>query len=391
MTDTASASGPDPLAALAGSGLAVFHTSKLGRAYVADCLAVMAVMPDNSVDLVITSPPYERQPKYHNGERYDREWFVGPFLAITAEILRVLKPSGQFVLNFRSRKIGAERSTLQYELVSWLCGQHFLFVEDHVWAKPSPPPGRFKQATKDAIEYCFRFAKSEAFELYPEQCLMPARWDAKDRERRKRHAHNYERADAPGGQGRKRVQAGPDWVAPSNLLVAEPEFSPNPSKHPARFPPAVPEYFIKLCTRPGDVCFDPFAGTCTSGVVAEGLKRRWIMADLDREYVAVLPDRLKDLRRRMAAMPAQPSGTPDGLMWLPLPFALKMPKRENLRAAAKSGHRVDKQQIAERRARKDAAVAIADYGTERVIETAPTEPIQDGKHRDPAESLRLSP
>ncbi len=184
-----------------------------------------------------------------------------------------------------------------------------------------PPPGRYKQALKDAIEYCFRFAKSDAFKLYPEQCLTPARWDAKDRERRRRLPHNHHRVDAPSGHGRNRVQAGPDWVAPSNAIVAEPEFSPNPTKHPARFPPAIPEFFIKLCTRPGDLVFDPFGGTCTTGVVSQGLERRWILAELNAEYCQILPQRLKYLAERVANAPKN-DAFPEGVRALPLPFAL---------------------------------------------------------------------
>lgn len=317
---------PTALAALDASTLKPRHSTATGRVYATDCLDVLRSLPDESIDLVVTSPPYDRQPKYGNGERYDREWFEGFFLEVTQEILRVLNRKGQFVLNFRSRRDGVERGTLQYELVGWLRQQGFLFAEDHVWVKPSPPPGRFKRALKDAVEYCFRFAKTEDFELYPEQCLTRARWDAKDRARRKRLPHNHKRVNAPSGHGRNRVQAGPDWVAPSNALVVEPEFSPNPTKHPARFPPAIPEFFIKLCTRPGQVVLDPFAGTCTTAVVAEGLNRFWIMAELDPAYCDVLPSRLDDLRARMEALNGAASDLPEGLMTLPLPFALPAPR-----------------------------------------------------------------
>ena len=325
----------DPLAALNRWRDALYR-SDLGHSYVADALEVLKALPDDCLDLTVTSPPYERQPKYQNGERYERAWFQATFLKITAELLRVTKPSGQFVLNFRSRRQGASRSVLQYQLVFWLQEQGWLFAEDHVWVKPSPPPGRFKQATKDAIEYCFRFAKTAGFELYPDQCLSPARWDAKDRERRRKLAHNFERVNAPGGQGRKRVQAGPDWVAPTNALIVEPEFSPNPTRHPARFPPAIPEYFIKLCSKPGDVVCDPFAGTATTAVVAECLERRWIMAELDESYAKVLPDRMEDMRRRMAKAP-QPVDAPEGTRVVPLPFALPAPKTVALRRRGRPG------------------------------------------------------
>jgi DNA modification methylase len=88
------------------------------------------------------------------------------------------------------------------------------------------------------------------------------------------------------------VQAGPDLVRPSTLLHLEPEFGPNPSRHPARFPLALPSFFINLMTTPGQLVFDPFAGTGTTGLAAEQLGRRWLLAELDEEYAHALEDRL---------------------------------------------------------------------------------------------------
>jgi site-specific DNA-methyltransferase (adenine-specific) len=269
------------------------YKTPLGAMIVDDCLTVLRDVPTNSVDLVVTSPPYDGQSKYGNGEKYERDWYKGTFLIVTAEVFRILKPTGSFVLNYRSRRRGDERGTLQYEMIFWLRDQGFRFCEDFVWGKPSPPPGRFNRFLKDAVEYCFQFAKSSNWQFFPEQCLTPARWDAKDRERRKKLAHNYERVNAPSGQGRKRVQAGPDMVRPSTLLHLEPDFSPNPVRHPARFPLALPKFFINLLTVPGQLVIDPFAGTGTTGLAAEQLGRRWLAIELDPKYASVVPSRFK--------------------------------------------------------------------------------------------------
>jgi site-specific DNA-methyltransferase (adenine-specific) len=270
---------------------AAFSTD-LGAMYVGNCLDLLRSIPADTLDLVITSPPYDRQGKYADGERYERAWYEDFFLKISSEVHRVLQPHGSFVLNYRSKRYGSERGILQYELVFWLREQGFLFAEDFVWGKPSPPPGRFHRFLKDAVEYCFHFTKTPRWQFFPENVLSPARWDAKDRERRKRLAHNYERVNEPSGHGRKRVQAGPDLVRPSTLLLMEPEFGPNPTHHPARFPIELPRFFIKLLTQPGQVVLDPFAGTCTTAVAAEGLGRRWLMAELDGRYASILADRL---------------------------------------------------------------------------------------------------
>lgn len=267
-------------------------STQLGQMVIGDCLSVLRDLPDESVDLVITSPPYDGQPKYGDGERYGRDWYSGFFLDVTAEILRTLRPHGSFVLNYRSRRQNSERGTLQYELVFWLREQGFLFCEDFIWGKPSPPPSRFNRFLKDAIEYCFHFAKTPQWQFFPEHCLVAARWDLKDRERRKRLAHNYLRVNEPSGQGRKRVQAGPDWVRPSTLLLFEPEFGPNPTTHPSRFPIELPSFFVKLLTKPGQLVVDPFAGTGTTALAAEKLERRWLITEISPDYASILPQRL---------------------------------------------------------------------------------------------------
>jgi len=269
------------------------HETGFGSLQIGDCLAILRQLADESVDLVITSPPYDRQGKYRDGQGYERGWYEDFFLKVTGEIYRVLQPRGNFVLNYRSKRHGSERGLLQYELVFWLREQGFLFAEDFVWGKPSPPPGRFNRFLKDAVEYCFQFAKTPEWQFYPENVLQPARWDKTDRERRKRLKHNYERVNEPSGHGRRRVQAGPDWVRPSTLLAFEAEFGPNPTQHPARFPIAIPDFFIRLMTEPGQLVVDPFAGTCTTAVAAERLRRRWLMAELDPEYASILPERLE--------------------------------------------------------------------------------------------------
>lgn len=109
-------------------------STDLGALFVDDCLAVLRQIPENTLDLVITSPPYDGQPRYGNGEKYERSWYEDTFLKITAEVLRALRPDGSFVLNYRSKRQNGERGTLQYELVLWLKDQGFRFCEDFVGA-----------------------------------------------------------------------------------------------------------------------------------------------------------------------------------------------------------------------------------------------------------------
>jgi site-specific DNA-methyltransferase (adenine-specific) len=281
----------------------IFETGR-GAAYQADAVAFLQTFPDESVDLVVTSPPYDGQPKYQKGEVYDRAWYQGKFLAVTAELLRVLKPDGNFVLNYRSRRYNKERGLIQYELVFWLRDQGWLFVEDFIWGKPSPPPGRFNQCLKDAVEYCFQFAKSGSFRFFPENCLQPARWDKRDRERRLRLPQNHVRVNEPSGHGRIRVRAAVEMARPSNLLIAEPEFGKNPANHPARFPLVVPEFFIWLMTSDAeDLVVDPFGGTGTTAVAAERNGRHWLVSELYPRYADATRERLEEETRQAVLVP----------------------------------------------------------------------------------------
>ena len=85
-------------------------------------------------------------------------------------------------------------------------------------------------------------------------------------------------------------------VRPSTLLHFEPEFSPNPTNHPARFPLPLPTFFVKLLTMPDQLVFDPFGGTGTTGVAAENLERQWLMTEIDGSYTTVLVDRIESGR-----------------------------------------------------------------------------------------------
>jgi hypothetical protein len=99
-----------------------FETAR-GRLVIGDCLDALRALPSDSVDLVVTSPPYDGQSKYGNGEKYERDWYEGFFLDVTAEVYRTLKPHGSFVLNYRSKRRGDERGVLQYEMIFGCAGR----------------------------------------------------------------------------------------------------------------------------------------------------------------------------------------------------------------------------------------------------------------------------
>lgn len=286
--------------------IAPYCETYFGKVYCADSLELLRGLPDDCVDLFVTSPPYDGQPKYLDGQNYDRGWYREVFLPITAEMLRVLAPTGNFVLNYRSRRYNKERGTLQYELVFWLREQGWLFVEDFIWGKLNPPPGKFTQCLKDAVEYCFQFAKTRDFAFYPEQCLAKSRLPDNEREYRNRlNSRNRPvRENRPSGHGASEAKARPFWVRPSNLIL---ENIANYSNcrwfkrarqiglHPASFPEEIPDFFIRLMTKPNDLVCDPFAGSGTVGASATQLGRCFILCEIQELYCEVTKMRLSEL------------------------------------------------------------------------------------------------
>lgn len=265
-----------------------------GEVIVDSCFRVLPGMKADSVDLVMTSPPYDNQSRYNTSEEYPKSWFDGPFLSCCADILRILKPTGSFVLNYRSKRGEVGRGTIQFELVSWMIDLGFIFADDYVWGKPTPPPGIYKRVLKDGFEYCFHFAKSPSWKFFPESCLVPSRVSEEERTYRTTlQPQGDRRTRGPADRSRRRTTSYPAEVLPSTLLLINPDFGRNPSKHPARFPVALPEFFIKLLTEPGDLVVDPFAGTGTTAVAAEKLNRRWLMIEEQARYIEGLPERLR--------------------------------------------------------------------------------------------------
>src|SRR4030081_1807391 len=105
------------------------HRTELGAFVVADALDVVEGLPSASVDLVVTSPPYDRQGKYRDGRAYGRGGHEGFFLKLTAEVHRLLAPHGSFVLNYRSKRQGSEGDVLDYGVFLWLRYQGSLFAD----------------------------------------------------------------------------------------------------------------------------------------------------------------------------------------------------------------------------------------------------------------------
>ncbi len=248
-----------------------------------DCEEVLRDFPDDCVDLIFTSPPYaDRRKHTYGGVHPDK--YVGWFLPKTAEFLRVLKPTGSFVLNIKERVVDGERHTYVIDLILQLREQGWLWTEEYVWHKKNSYPGRWPNRFRDSWERLLHFNKERKFNMYQDAVMVPMGDWADSR------LKNLSETDK--SRDESRVDSGfgknvSNWVGrkmayPTNVLHLATETGNK--NHSAVFPTALPEWFIKLFTRRGDVVLDPFVGSGTTAVIARQLGREYIGIDILKEY-----------------------------------------------------------------------------------------------------------
>ncbi len=263
-----------------------------------DCEALLKEIPDNSIDLILTSPPYADQRKSTYGG-ISPDQYVDWFLPKSAEFLRVLKPTGTFILNIKERVVNGERHTYVLELILAMRGQGWLWTEEFMWHKKNSHPGKWPNRFRDNWERLIQFNKSRQFAMYQDAVMVPVGDWAKDR-LAKLSQTDLTRDESKVGSGfGKNVSnwVGREMVYPNNVLHMATECYNR--RHSAAFPLDLPKWFIKLFTQPGDVVLDPFIGSGTTAVAAIELSRHFIGVDLLAENVDTATERTSEVQMRL--------------------------------------------------------------------------------------------
>jgi site-specific DNA-methyltransferase (cytosine-N4-specific) len=279
-------------------GIVPAYTTRRGRAYHADALQVLQRLGSGSVALVLTSPPFALRRKKAYGNVAATE-YVEWFLPFAREIHRVLRPEGSFVLELGGawNPGSGTRSLYQYELILRLA-HIFYLAQEFYWYNPSrlPTPAEWvtikRTRVKDAVNMLWWLSKTETPQADNRRVLRPY-----SRSMRRLLKDGYKTARRPSqhdiGPHFRRDNGG---AIPPNLLTipntrSNDEYlrscrSAGLPIHPARFPPGVPEFFIRFLTEPRQLVLDPFAGSNVTGHVAETLERSWISIESNADYVA---------------------------------------------------------------------------------------------------------
>ncbi|MFO0864368.1 MAG: site-specific DNA-methyltransferase [Gemmataceae bacterium] len=274
------------------------YTTSMGRAYQGDAREVLANLPDDSVSLVFTSPPFalRRQKAYGN---VTADEYIEWFWPIAEQIRRVLKEDGSFVMELGGawNPGSGTRSLFIYKLLLKL-GEIYHLAQDFYWHNPSrlPTPAEWvtirRTRVKEAITQVWWFSKSTEPQADNRKVLVPY-----SKSMKRLLKDGYSPAKRPSQH-----EIGPHFqkdnggAIPPNILTI-----PNTRSydeyifrcraaglpvHPARFPSELPDFFIKFLTNEGQTVLDPFAGSNTTGQQAERLGRKWVSIELNPDYVA---------------------------------------------------------------------------------------------------------
>jgi site-specific DNA-methyltransferase (cytosine-N4-specific) len=283
-----------------------------GAAYLGDALMLLRKIPSDSIDLVITSPPFalQRQKEYGN---VDQEEYVDWLLSFASEVMRVVKPTGSFVLDLGGayRKGRPVRSLYNYRVLIRMCDEFgWNLAEEFFWFNPSKLPSpiewvnKRKIRAKDAVNTVWWFSKTDFPKADVRNVLTP--YSSRMQLLLQNSERYYSPKKRPSGHdisGRFAEDKG-GAIPPNLLQIPNTESNSQYLRcckivgvggHPARFPEKIPEFFIKFLTDPGDVVLDIFAGSNTTGAVSESLCRKWLAFELERSYLAASAFRFLDV------------------------------------------------------------------------------------------------
>jgi len=287
-----------------------FYETRLGQAYNGDALDLISSLPDQSVNLVLTSPPFALTRKKEYGNESAAK-YVEWFLPFARQFRRILADDGSFVLDLGGAYLPGVpvRSIYQYELLVALVKEvGFYLAQEFFHYNPSRLPAPAEWVTvrrirvKDAVNVVWWLSVSpypkadnrRVLKEYSEAMLTLLRNGYKPKLRPSGHDISPKFRRTHGGAIPPNVLNLP-LDAPANIIpLANTESNSKYLRrckevgvkpHPARFPLAFADFFIKMTTDVGDTVLDPFAGSNATGAAAEALERKWIAFELSEAYV----------------------------------------------------------------------------------------------------------
>lgn len=249
-----------------------------------DSAELLKCLESDSVDLIITSPPYwrdNRRKKYPEQHPDNwKEWWM----PMASEMKRVLKDTGSLVMNVRPPAMGGTIHPFVMDTIRAMMDDGWQFRDQYTWVKTNPLPITPRYKLKDGTEPIFHFTKTSDFKFYPKRVMKDMDNCKTTKPQLYKKGDVYDRSRFHKSNCKK--------AYPSNVLTIA--VGGGKSGHPARFPEQLPDFFIELMSDPGDVVLDPFAGGGTTNIVAVRKERKTIGFDIMPNFVDMGNKRLKE-------------------------------------------------------------------------------------------------
>lgn len=279
------------------------YRTRQGLSICGDSLDVLSHFPDKSINLVITSPPFALQRKKEYGNK-DQDEYISWLLSFAVIVYKKLSDDGSFVIDLGGayKKGIPIRSLYNFRLLINLCDEiGFHLAEEFFWYNPSKLPSpiewvnKRKIRVKDSVNTVWWLSKTEHPKADIKNVLVP--YSDRMKKLIEDPAKYYSPKERPSGHNIGSNFGNDNGGAiPSNLLQI-PNSESNSQylrrckeigikSHPARFPEKLPAFFIKMLTEPNDLVVDIFAGSNTTGQVAEKLNRKWISIESRIDYIS---------------------------------------------------------------------------------------------------------
>jgi DNA modification methylase len=270
-------------------------SSFLNQIIPGDCLEVLQRLPEDCIDLIVTSPPYaDRRAKTYGGVKPDQ--YVSWFLKVAEQLQRVLKPTGSFVLNIKEPAVNGERHTFVIELILELRRHDWLWVEEYIWHKKNSYPGKWPNRFRDSWERCLHFTLNKKFAMYQEAVMVPmGDWATSRLKNLSETDKKRDNSKVESGFGKNISNwVGRELAYPSNVLHMATECGNK--GHSAAFPVDLPAWFIELFTKSGDTVLDPFMGSGSTAIACALKGRNFIGIEVNQSFIDISYERLAQLK-----------------------------------------------------------------------------------------------
>jgi len=258
------------------------------------------IFPDESIDLIITSPPYADKRSDQYPTKTTKE-YVHWFRKISKQCHRILKPKGSFILNIKEHVKDYQRQPYTYNLVLDLIRTGWLWRDEYCWYKKTAFPGSWPGRFRDTWERVYHFSKQKDIKFFREPVQVPiGDWAKKRFNNDGVGNHDKKRHFSNTGSGLSRQVdnwKNKEYVDPHNVI--ELVSVTNNTNHSAAFPVGLPEWFIKLLTEENDIVLDPFMGSGTTAIAALSNGRKYMGIEIESKFVDIAEERIKEENNKL--------------------------------------------------------------------------------------------